>query len=180
MLESAKIVYVSRKKRYWNIRIFAGVDPRGFQKSGGPEFPRSPRPRRPWGPRCYGGTLFWGSRAKLRRITITSRFFQWIELGARQGRRIKGFEGARAPSNMELHPLTAKSTPSKWKEKLMEHRFKRISNKVIVVLTFILRLYLCKTAVIYYSVLKWTFTSGKTPSRVSTILHPWRGKEVVI
>ena len=54
------------------------------------------------------------------------------------------------PLNMEVHPLTAKSTPSKWKENLMKHRFKQISNKVMVVLTFVLGSYLCKTAVIYY------------------------------
>ena len=69
---------------------------------------------------------------------------------AGQGRRIRGFEGARAPLNVELHPLTAKSTPSKWKENLMKHRFKPISVKVRVVLTFILGLYLCKTAVILH------------------------------
>ena len=57
------------------------------------------------------------------------------------------------PLNMEVHPLTVKSTPSKGKENLMKHHFKQISNKVMVVLTFILGLYLCKTAVIYYSAL---------------------------
>ena len=35
------------------------------------------------------------------------------------------------PLNMEVHPLTAKSTPSKWKENLMKHRFKQLSNKVM-------------------------------------------------
>ena len=74
---------------------------------------------------------------------------------------------------MEVHLLTAKSTPSKWKENLMKHHFKQISNKVMVVLTFGLGLYLCKTAVIYHFALNWTATSGKAPSRVSTILHLW-------
>ena len=66
-----------------------------------------------------------------------------------QGRRIRDFEGARAPLNNEVHPLTAKSSPSNWKEDLMKHRFTQISNKVMVVLTFTLGLYLCKTGVIY-------------------------------
>ena len=56
----------------------------------------------------------------------------------------------------------------------MKHRFKQISNKVMVVLTFVLGSYLCKTAVIYYFALNWTATSGKAPPRVSTILHLWR------
>ena len=73
----------------------------------------------------------------------------------------------------KVHPLIAKSTPSKWKENLMKHRFKQISNKVMVVLTFILGSYLCKTAVIYHFALNWTATSGKAPPRVSTILHLW-------
>ena len=49
---------------------------------------------------------------------------------------------------------------------LMKHRFKPISNKLKVVLTFILGLYLCKTAVIHHFALNWTTTSGKAPPRV--------------
>ena len=75
------------------------------------------------------------------------------------------------PLNMEVHPLTAKSTPSKWKKNLMKCRFKQTSNKIMVVLTFILGLYLYKTAVINHLALNWTATSGKAPPRVSTILH---------
>ena len=37
------------------------------------------------------------------------------------------------PLNMEVHSLTAKSTPSKWEENLMKRHFKQIYNKVMVV-----------------------------------------------
>ena len=95
------------------------------------------------------------------------------EKGRWQGRRIRGFEGARHPLNMEVHPPTDKSIASKWKENLMKHRFKQIPNKVMVVLTLTLGLYLCKTAIIYHSAMNWTTTSGKAPPHDSTILHPW-------
>ena len=52
------------------------------------------------------------------------------------------------PLSMQVHPLTAKSTPSKWKENLMKHPLKPISNKFKVVLMFILGLCLGKTVVI--------------------------------
>ena len=90
-----------------------------------------------------------------------------------QGRRIRGFEGARAPPERRSAPSHCQKHPLKMKENLIKHRFKPISIKVMVVLTFILGSYLCKTAVIYYFVFKWTVTSGKAPPRVSTILHPW-------
>ena len=51
--------------------------------------------------------------------------------GKLQGRRIRVLRVREHPLNMEVHPLTAKSTPSKWKENLMKHRFKQISNKVM-------------------------------------------------
>ena len=91
----------------------------------------------------------------------------------KQGRRIRGFEGARAPPGRRSAPSHCQKHPLKVKEYLIKHRFKPISIKVMVALTFILGLYLCKTAVIYYFALKWTATSGKAPPRVSTILHPW-------
>ena len=57
-----------------------------------------------------------------------------------QGRRIKGFEGARAPPERGSAPSHCQKHPLKMKEKLMKHRFKSISIKVMVVLTFILGL----------------------------------------
>ena len=54
----------------------------------------------------------------------------------------------------------------------MKHRDKTISNKGG--LTFLLGLYLCNTAAIDPPALNWTATSGKAPSRVSTILHPFQ------
>ena len=71
-----------------------------------------------------------------------------------QGRRIRGFEGARAPPERRSAPSHCQKHPLKVKEYLIKHRFKPISIKVMVVLTFILGLYLCKTAVIYYFALK--------------------------
>ena len=56
----------------------------------------------------------------------------------------------------------------------MRRRFKPISIKVMVDLTFILGLHLYKTVVIYQFALNWTATSsGKASPRVLTILHPW-------
>ena len=57
-----------------------------------------------------------------------------------QGRRIKGFEGARAPPERGSAPSHCQKHPLKMKEKLMKHRFKPISVKGMVVLTFILGL----------------------------------------
>ena len=45
----------------------------------------------------------------------------------------------------------------------MKHRFKQIPNKVMVVLTLTLGLYLCKTAIIYHSDLNRTTTVEKHP-----------------
>ena len=75
------------------------------------------------------------------------------------------------PLSMQVHPLTAKSTPWKWKENLMKHPLKPISNKFKVVLMFILGLCLGKTAVIYSFALNWTATNGKAPPRGLRILH---------
>ena len=66
-----------------------------------------------------------------------------------QGRRIRGFEGARAPPERGSAPSHCQKHPLKMKENFMKHRFKPISIEVMVVLTFILDLYLCKTAVIH-------------------------------
>ena len=54
----------------------------------------------------------------------------------------------------------------------MKHRFKPTSNKFMVFLTFLLGLYLGKTAAIYCSALNLTATSEKAPPRILTILHP--------
>ena len=67
-----------------------------------------------------------------------------------QGRRIRGFEGARAPPERGSAPSHCQKHPLKMKENLMKHRFEPISIKVMVVLTLILGLYLCKTAVIHH------------------------------
>ena len=75
------------------------------------------------------------------------------------------------PLSIQVHPFTTKSTPSKSTENLTKHHFKPISNKFIVVLTFIFGLYLSKTDVIYRSALNSTVISGKAPPRVPTILH---------
>ena len=57
----------------------------------------------------------------------------------------------------------------------MKHRFKQISNKVMVTLTFILGLYLCKTAVIYHTALNLTATSGKAPQAFRQLsTHGWK------
>ena len=57
-----------------------------------------------------------------------------------QGRRIRGFEGARAPPERVSAPSHCQKHPLKMKEKLMKRHFKPISIKVMVVLTFILGL----------------------------------------
>ena len=57
-----------------------------------------------------------------------------------QGRRIRGFEGARAPPERGSAPSHCQKHPLKMKENLMKHRFKPISIKVMVVLMFILGL----------------------------------------
>ena len=44
----------------------------------------------------------------------------------KQGRRIRGLRVREHPLNMDVHPLTAKNTPSKWKENLRKHQFKQI------------------------------------------------------
>ena len=97
---------------------------------------------------------------------------RWFLRPLFQGRRIRGFEGARAPPERGSAPSHSQKHPLKMKEKLMKHRFKPISIKVMEVLTFILDLYLCKTAVIHHSLWNERPTSGKAPPRVSTILHP--------
>ena len=72
----------------------------------------------------------------------------WMEaLANHVGRGGEPPERGSAPSHCQKHPL-------KMKEKLMKHRFKPISIKVMVVLTFILGLYLCKIAVIHHLALK--------------------------
>ena len=43
-----------------------------------------------------------------------------------QGRRIRGFEGARAPPERESAPSHCQKHPLKMKEQLMKHRFKPI------------------------------------------------------
>ena len=88
-----------------------------------------------------------------------------------QGRRIRGFEGARAPPEHAIAPSHCQKHPHKMKGNVMKHRFNLISCKFMVVLTFKLGLYPSKTAAIYRSVLNWTATSSKAPPRVSTILH---------
>ena len=60
--------------------------------------------------------------------------------GDSQGRRIKGFEGARAPPERGSAPSHCQKHPLKMKEKLMKRRLKPISIKAMVVLTFILGL----------------------------------------
>ena len=90
-----------------------------------------------------------------------------------QGRRIRGFESARAPPERGSAPSHCQKHPLKMKENLIKHCFKPISIKVMVVLTFIFWLVkLCKTAVIHNFALNLTATSGKASPRVSTILHP--------
>ena len=69
--------------------------------------------------------------------------------GSHRGGELGVLRVREHPLNMEVHPLTAKRTLSKLKEKLMKHRFKQIAKKVIVVFTFISGLYMCKIAVIY-------------------------------
>ena len=72
------------------------------------------------------------------------------EMNIVQGRRIGSFEGAGAPPERGSAPSHCQKHPLKMKENLMKHRFKLISVKVRMVLTFILGLYLCKTAVIHH------------------------------
>ena len=69
----------------------------------------------------------------------------------KQGRRIRGFEGARAPPEYTSAPSHRKKHPLKMKGNFMKHRFKLTSNKFMVVLTFILGLYRGKTVAIYRS-----------------------------
>ena len=45
-----------------------------------------------------------------------------------QGRKIRAFEGARAPLNTKEHPLIAESTPSKLK-KVIKHFITKIQQK---------------------------------------------------
>ena len=66
-----------------------------------------------------------------------------------QGRRIRGFEGARAPPEHASAPSHCQKHPLKMKENVMKHCFKLTTNKVMVVLTLILGLYLGKTDAIY-------------------------------
>ena len=66
-----------------------------------------------------------------------------------QGRRIGGFEGARAPPEHASAPSHCQKHPLKMKENVMKHCFKLTSNKFMVVLTLILGLYLGKTDAIY-------------------------------
>ena len=70
-----------------------------------------------------------------------------------QGRRIRGFEGARAPpehaSAIPFLTIPLPKAPLKMKGNMMKHCFKLTSNKFIVVLTLILGLYLAKTDAIY-------------------------------
>ena len=73
-----------------------------------------------------------------------------VHMLLKQGRRIKGFEGARAPPERGSAPSHCQKHPLKMKEKLMKRRFKPISIKVMVVLTFILGVQLCKTVVIHH------------------------------
>ena len=75
------------------------------------------------------------------------------------------------PLNVEVHPLTAKSTPQNERQ-LNETPFITDIHQSYDSFTFILGLYLCKTAVIHHFALNWPVTSGKAPPRVSTILHP--------
>ena len=56
----------------------------------------------------------------------------WPPPPAGRGGKLGVLRVREHPLNMEVHPLTAKSTPSKWKENLMKHHFKQISNKVMV------------------------------------------------
>ena len=62
------------------------------------------------------------------------------ELSLCRGGEIKGFEGARAPPERGSAPSHCQKHPLKMKEKLMKRRFKPISIKGMVVLTFILGL----------------------------------------
>ena len=89
-----------------------------------------------------------------------------------QGWRIRGFDGARAPSELASAPSHYQKHPLKMKGNLIKHRSGSTSNKVLVVLAFILCLCLGKTVVVDRSGSNWTATSGKAPPRVSTILHP--------
>ena len=78
---------------------------------------------------------------------------RYSELPYFQGRRIRGFEGARAPPEHASAPSHCQKHPLKMKANIMKHRFKPTSNKFMVFLTFLLGLYLGKTAAIYRSAL---------------------------
>ena len=108
--------------------------------------------------------------------------FQWHEGNwwhvSMQGRRTRGFEGARAPPERGSTPSHCQKHPLKMKENLMKHRFKPMS--VMVVLTLILGLYMCKSVVIHHFALNWTATSGKAPlafrklsTHVSMLCRVW-------
>ena len=75
-----------------------------------------------------------------------------VSHGGTQGRIIRGFEGARAPPEHGSAPSHCQKHPLKMKGKPNETPF-QTDIKLMMVLTFILGLNLCQTAVIYHSAL---------------------------
>ena len=105
----------------------------------------------------------------LRKALMNSNYFYFPCLqGGENGfwRRVSTSPYVSAPAHCQKHLL-------KMKEILAKHLFKPITNKLMVVLRFILGSYLGKTAAIYRSALKWMATSGNNPWRFKSTSHCW-------